>query len=165
MPDSPDHLIRMLERYPTVPTRFTDEERRAYLVARGERLAHDLDLGQVEAHDLQELGRLDVLGMHPALPERVAVALEMAQSARSASHNDPYVPLTSPRPGGGPGEGNGEGPGQSPAPTPAPEALAKSNAQPSEHGAGNGKPPGDGSLGPYAVPETADRNAENDRKR
>jgi hypothetical protein len=54
----------------------------AHLHARGQAIAHDLDLGQVNGDDLAELGRLDAIAQHPALDQDLAVRLEMIAAER-----------------------------------------------------------------------------------
>jgi hypothetical protein len=57
----------------------------AHLHARGQQVARDMDLGHVSADDLVALGRLDIIGRHPALPPDLAISLEVIATARD--HN------------------------------------------------------------------------------
>jgi hypothetical protein len=156
LPD--DHpVLRLPGPGPNRP--YTPDEVNAYLVARGQRLAQDLDLGHVQAQDLYELGRLDVLGQHPALPEGLAVALEMVADKREADNESVDRP---PIPPGGEGEGEGDGPGQPPRQPQvqtAPEGAQADSARANAVWFENGQSPGAGQARSVrSVPKSADRN-------
>jgi hypothetical protein len=84
------------------PTRDQVNARvQTYLRQRGQAIATDLGLGQVQPDDLAELGRLDVLAEMPDTDPALAPVLAMVVAEREASFTPPW-PRPAPNPSLGP---------------------------------------------------------------
>jgi hypothetical protein len=69
------------------PEEQDQDQLQAHLLARGQQVAQDMDLGQVQPHDLIDLGRLDILGRHPDTPQDLALVLDLLTAERD---HDPH---------------------------------------------------------------------------
>jgi hypothetical protein len=79
-------LKAIIDARPPEVTARHQAQLRAYLQQRGHDLAKDLDLdlGQLLADDLAELGRLDCIASHPDIPPNLAPVLAMAHDRNQA---------------------------------------------------------------------------------
>jgi hypothetical protein len=75
-----DWMERLMASRPAPDLAKVQAQQHAYLVERGRALAQGLDLGQVNDQQAAELGRVDAIAQHPALPPGLAVRLEWVNS-------------------------------------------------------------------------------------